>query len=130
MPLNKINQTKLFIRFSFSFSFFFSFFIYLSIYLFFTIPRSGRLAEIRWSVYISKPQRILHISFSGSCIYHLVVWSNLNFLHNSQWITLPTQSCLVLYSLCANLPHSLIMWLITSSILLRLVYSCFNIVSP
>ena len=57
----------------------------------------------------------LCISFSrtdtGSCIY---VWSNLNFLHNSQWITLPTQSCLVLYSFCANLLHSLIMWLMVS----------------
>ena len=30
-------------------------------------------------------------------IYRLFVWSNLNFLHNSQWITSPTQSCLVLY---------------------------------
>ena len=38
-----------------------------------------------------------------------------NFLHISQWITLPTQSCLVLYSFCANLLHSLIMWLMVSS---------------
>ena len=29
-------------------------------------------------------------------------------MHNSQWITLPTQSCLVLYSFCSNLLHSLI----------------------
>ena len=36
------------------------------------------------------------------CIYHLFVWSNFNFLHISQWITLPTQLCLVLYSFCAN----------------------------
>ena len=39
---------------------------------------------------------------SGLCIYHLFVWSNLNFLHNFRWITLPTQLCLLLYSLCAN----------------------------
>ena len=26
----------------------------------------------------------------GLCIYHLFVWSNLNFLYISQWITLPT----------------------------------------
>ena len=32
------------------------------------------------------------------------------------WITFPIQSCLVLYSLCANLLHSLIMWLIVSSL--------------
>ena len=52
----------------------------------------------------------------GLCIYHLFVWSNFNFLHNSQWITLPTQSYLVLYSYCANLQHSLIMWLMVSSL--------------
>ena len=45
---------------------------------------------------------------SGLCIYHLFIWSNLNFLYNSQWITLPKQSCLALYSFCANLLHSLI----------------------
>ena len=64
------------------------------------IIRSGLLAEIRWSVYISKSHRSLCVSFSrtaaGLCIYHLFVWSNFNFLHISQWITLPTQSCLVL----------------------------------
>ena len=30
------------------------------------------------------------------------MWSDLNYLHNSQWITLPTQSGLVLYSLIQN----------------------------
>ena len=53
---------------------------------------------------------------AGLCIYHLLAWSNLNFFHISQWITLPIQSCLVLYSFCANLLHSLIMWLIVSSL--------------
>ena len=41
-------------------------------------------------------QRILYIWFSrtnsGLCIYHLSLWSNFNLLHNSQWITFPTQS--------------------------------------
>ena len=78
------------------------------------IIRSGCLVEIRWSVCISKSQRSLCVSFSrkdaGLCTNHLLVWSNLNFLHSSQWITLPIQSCLVLYSFCANLLHSLIMW--------------------
>ena len=50
------------------------------------------------------------------CVYHLSECSNLNFLHISQWITLPTQSCLVVYSFCANLLHSLIMWLMVSSL--------------
>ena len=47
----------------------------------------GRLAEIRWSIHISKSLRNLCVSFSGTdsglCIYHLFVCSNLNFLHNS-----------------------------------------------
>ena len=48
--------------------------------------------------YISKPQRILWVTFprtgSALCIYHLFVWSNLNYWHNSQGITFPTHSCL------------------------------------
>ena len=76
------------------FLFFFLFFFLL------TITRSGRLAEIKWSVGISKSQRSLCISFSrrdsGLWIYYLFAWSNFNFLQNSQWITLPTQSCYTL----------------------------------
>ena len=82
--------------------------------------RSGLLAGIRWSVCMLKSHRSLCESFSRTgarlCIYHLFVWSNWNFLHISQWITLSTQSCLALYSFCANLLHSLIMWLIVSSL--------------
>ena len=48
---------------------------------------------------------------AGLCIYHLFVWSNLNFLHTSSWITFPTEPCLVLYSSCAILLQLLIMWL-------------------
>ena len=68
---------------------------------------------------MSKSKRSLCVSFSridaGLCIYYLFVWSNLNLLHNSLRITFPTQSCLVLFSFCANLLHSLIMWLMVSS---------------
>ena len=95
------------------------------------IIRSGRLAEIRWSICVSKYPRSLCVSFSrtdsGLYIYHLFVWSNFNFLHNSQWITLSTQSCLVLYSFSANFLHSLIMWLIFSSLSphnLHLLFCC------
>ena len=81
------------------------------------IIRSGLLAGIRWSVSMLKPHRRLRVSFprtgAGLCIYNLL---NLIFLHISQWITLPTLSCLALYSFCANLLHSLIMWLIVSSL--------------
>ena len=88
------------------------------------IIRSGLLAEIRWSVCMSKSYRSLRVLFSrtgaGLCIYHLLVWSDLNFLHISLLITLPTQSCLVLYSFCANLLHSLIIIII---IIIIIIYS-------
>ena len=65
------------------------------------IIKSGLLAGIRWPVYMLKSHWSLCVSFSrtvaGLCIYHLLVWSNLNFFHISQWITLATQSCLALY---------------------------------
>ncbi len=71
------------------------------------IIRSGLLAGIRWSVCMSQSHWSLCVSFSRTCaclcIYHLLVWSNLNFLHISLWFTLPTQSCQVLYLLFANL---------------------------
>ena len=98
-----------------SLSFFFFFFFFGQI-----IIRSGRLAEIIWSVCISKSQWSLCISFSrtnsGLCIYHSFVWSNFTFLNNSKWITFPTQPCLVLYNFCSNFQHSLMMWLIISSL--------------
>ena len=88
----------------------------LFFFFFLIIIRSGLLAEIRWSVCVLKSHRSLCVLFSrtgaGLCIYHLLVGSKLNFFHISQWITLPTQSYFVLYSLCANLLDSLIMWLI------------------
>ena len=69
-----------------------------SLFLLLIIIKSGLLAGIRWSVCMLKSHRSLCESFSrtgaGLCIYHLFVWSNLNFLHISQWITLLTQSCL------------------------------------
>ena len=92
-----------------------------SLYLLLIIIKSGLLAGIRWSVCMLKSHRSLCVTFSrtgaGLCIYHLLAWSNLDFLHISQWIILPTQSCLALYSLCANLLHSLIMGLMVSSLL-------------
>ena len=105
-----------------------------SLFFFFllTITKSGYLGEIKWFVCISKSQ--MGISFSrtdsGLCIYNLFIWSNLNFLHNSQWIAFPILLHVVLYSFCANLLYSLIMWLIISSLLPLwcLVYSCFGIV--
>ena len=104
----------------------------LLIFLFFFVDyyKVWFLAEIRWCVCMSKSHRSLCVSFSktgaGLCIYHLLVWSNLNFLHISQGMTLPTQSCVALYSY-ANLLHSLIMWLMVSSLSphsLHLLFCC------
>ena len=44
-----------------------------------------------WSLYVS-----FSITDAGLCIYHLFVWSSLNFLRISLGHTLPPQSCLVL----------------------------------
>ena len=96
----------------------------------FTITRSGYLVEIMWPVCISKSLRSLCVSRTdlGLCRYHLFVWSNLNFLHYSLWITLSIQLRLVLFSFCANLLHSLIIWLIVSSLLL-LSYTSYFVAS-
>ena len=86
----------------------------LLLLLFFAITRSGLLTRICWSVCISKSQIIFCVWFSW--ILHLFVWSNFDFLHNSQWFSFPSQSCLFLYSFYANLLHSLIIWWIVSSL--------------
>ena len=92
------------------------------------IIRSGLLAWIRWSVCMLKSHRSLCVSFpmtgAGLCIYLLLVWSNLNFLHIFRLITLPTELCLALYSFCANLLHSL-MWLVVSSVSLHSLHLRF-----
>ena len=94
-------QSPLLCKFSFSFFFLL------------TITRSSLQDEIRESVCIIKCQKMLYVSFSKTrsvlCIYDLFAWTVLNFLHNSQWTTYPTQLCLVIYSFCANLRHSLIL---------------------
>ena len=100
-------------------------------YLFFLsiIIRSGLLAEIKWSVCMSKAHRSVCLSFSwtgaGLSICHLLVWSNFNSLHISKRITLPNQSCLALYPLCANLLHPLIIWLIVWSLSPQSLYLLF-----
>ena len=103
----------------------------LPVLFFMVIIRSGLLADIWWSLSMSKSHRSLCVSFSrtdtGLCIYHLFVWSYLNFLLISQWITVSTQSCQLLYFLCVNLLHSLIMWLMVSSLSphnLHLLFCC------
>ena len=70
-----------------------------------------------------KTPRNLCVSFSRTdyrlCIYHWFLWSNSNFLLNSQWFPNPAQSYLVLYSSRANLLHSIIKWMIVSFLLVH-----------
>ena len=84
------------------------------------------LSGIRWSVCISKSQRILYVSFSttdsGLCIYKLVLWSNCNALHHSQSITFLTQSCLLFYFFCVNLQQLLTIWLTVTIIIMSGIY--------
>ena len=104
------------------FSFCFSFTLWLTgtatltnlqvLFFFLIIIRSYRLAENKSSVCMLKSHRSLCVSFSWTnarlSMYHLFRWSNLNFLHNSLWITLPTHLCLVLYSFYCTLVFLLI----------------------
>ena len=57
------------------------------------IIRSGLLTDIGCFVCMSKTHRSFWVSFSrtddGLCVYYLFVWSNLSYLHISQWISLP-----------------------------------------
>ena len=69
----------------------------------------------------------------GLCKYHLFIWAKINFLHNSKWITLPSHSCLVLYSFCAICCICLCDWAFrlsphTFPVLLRLIYPCFDMI--
>ena len=81
------------------------------------IVKSSLLARIRWSVGMLKSHRNLWEAFSrtgaGLCIYLLLVEILISYTFPSE--SSSTQLCLALYSLCANLLHSLIIWLMVSS---------------
>ena len=89
------------------------------LFLFVLINTKSRLlTRVSCSVSVSKSQRILWVSFSWTytlCIYNLLEWSNFNLLHSSQWITFPPQSCIVLFSSCASLLDSFLIWVNVSS---------------
>ena len=128
---NSLARSRYLSFFSLSFSFFLwsagtgKSTIFASSLFLLIIIMSCLLAGIRRSVCMLKSHRSLCVSFSRTAagLYR----SNLNFLHISQWITLPTQLCHVLYSFCANLLHFLIMWLVVSSLSphsLHLLFCC------
>ena len=116
-------STRIHVLFMFSFSFFFFFFFFF--------VNNHSVWSSGWDYIIClylKISDISRISFSqtvsGFRIYHLVQWSNFNILHNYQWFTFPTQSCLVLCSFCVSLHHSLILWLIVSSFSSHWLFCC------
>ena len=88
------------------------------------ITRSYRLAEIRWSAGISKSQRSCCVSFSrtdsGLSIYYF------SYGQISISCTIPAQSRLVLYSICAWLMYSLLMPLVVLSLYLSLLLLLFT----
>ena len=104
------------------------------------ITWSGLLVMIRWYICISKSLRILCLILKDSLsIYHLVEWSNFNFLHNSQYITLSTQSCLYLFStsflrslimgliILSFSPHNLLLLFCSRLSILTLIYLVFMV---
>ena len=94
----------------------------LSFVDYYKVWSSGRDYVIRFYFKIS--EEFVHLFLL------LFVWSNFSFLHSSQCITLPTQSCQVLYSFCANLLPLLVMWLIVSSLspcILHLLFCCVSV---
>ena len=116
----------------YSLSFYFPFIVHQKsqihlVAIWFVLLINTRFGLLAWicDPFVSKSQRSLFVSFSrknsGLCYYHLVVWSNFNLLHNSQWITFPTQSSLVLYSFCAGLLHLLIIILLSWEFFLRAI---------
>ena len=60
---------------------------------------------------------------SDLCIYHLVVWSNFNFLHNSQWITFPNKSCYSFESFSHQRELIVFHWSLSDS---KSQYSCWS----
>ena len=114
---------------------------FFSLFFFsFTLWSAGKAKSTIWQVLFSCcVPRFFRTDFR-LCKYHLFLWSNLNFLHNSRWMTLATQSYIVLYSFFTNMLHLLIMWLIVSSRSphnLHLLFCCvlsilsyFDIIGP
>ena len=57
------------------------------------ITRSGHWPRFGDPLYVKIPKEVVCLILQDRCwvgIHHFLVWKNLNFWHNSQWITLPT----------------------------------------
>ena len=70
-----------------------------------------------------------YVSFSRTDselrIYHLFVCSNVKFLLNFLWLTFQIKSVVVLYCLYANKLHSLMIWVVVSSLSLHYLHLLF-----
>ena len=95
------------------------------------ISSCGRLTEIRWSICISKSQRILFVWFSrtdsGLCIYHLFDWSNFIFC------TIPRGSPSLLIRVLSHSLFTLTYWIHLCDWLFHLchliTYVCYSLAS-
>ena len=60
------------------------------------------------------------------CVYTICSYNQTStiFLHNSQWITLPIQSCLVLYFFCAIIIIIIIIIAIIIIIIIIIIIHC------
>ena len=65
---------------------------------------------------------------SGLSIHHLFVWSNLNFLQNSQWITFPP-SRISSYTLFVLIYYFRFLWDWSFRLYHHLIYICYFVVS-
>ena len=98
--------------FFFLFCFVFVFVLFFFVLFFLLISFWSRLPDF----YVSFSR-----TDSGLCIHYLLIWSKLNLLRNSQRITFPTQSFLVLHSFFISLQYLLSMCFNVS------FFSCYNL---
>ena len=109
------------------------FFVVCFVFFLLTVIRSSLRAGIKWSVYISKSQRILCVSFSGTdsglYIYHLILWSNMvhfssfslvHFKNGPEYLTRGTAQVFI------SLIRFLLQRLFSRSFLVYLRYTFFS----
>ena len=94
----------IYLFFFFFFFFFFARWVKSTSSLFFVNQHLVRSSRRKWNdpfVYQSFREFSFSRTESGLCIYYSPTLANSNLLHNSRWITFPTQSCLSLHFFCA-----------------------------
>lgn len=82
----------------------------------FMITGSDFLAQIKWSVWNLNFISLLCKTIFGFYIYYCFILPNAIRLHNSKWITFPTQSYLFSRSFQGILLQSPLLWLVVSAL--------------